>query len=82
MPLKAEETEVSATTTTAASELTMEIQEGTQYPDTGNTIAEFSATYDAANKVSANRYNQKVDIFGDNFGPIRLISQLPHRSNL
>ena len=86
MSLKTEETEASATTTKAASELTVEIQEGTQYPDTEHIIAELNTTYDAANKVSADRHNQKLDKFGDKIremasklflcGPIHLISQL------
>ena len=78
MQLTAEETEASATTAKAASELTMEVQEENQYPDTENIAVspELSAVYYAANKVSADRYNQKVDNWRQNRSnePIPLVN--------
>ena len=64
MQLTPEETEASATTAKAASELTIEVQ----YPDTVNIAVspELSAVYYAANKVSADRHNQKVDNWRQN----------------
>ena len=67
MPLKAEETETS-TTSTRAAELAVEIQD-TQYSDTEHIIVvspELSAMYDAANKVPANHHNQKLDNWRQN----------------